>query len=267
MKRENKDAVLASYQDCVRKYGQPRRLLADNAGVYRGNRFTQYICDLWISLWQYKDKKQTLPSANNRLSSDSPTELWNALALSPSFGFSVLHLFARVWIIQLTLPLSVPDLLWCSQLVNSKWYQSLPIVSIQWSRLFPWLWQARIPSESRELRGRWMGISEDDWMLKIPSVISSTTNLKTPSCTAPKYVDPISFFCTDSLWGASNAVCITWCEERWGEAKPISNFWYFWDVYDPSSWQKWRAEIGWRMSVATSPSTSPKWCAGTHNPH
>ena len=58
MKRENKDAVLASYQDCVRKYGQPRRLLADNAGVYHGNRFIQYICDLWISLWQYKDKKQ-----------------------------------------------------------------------------------------------------------------------------------------------------------------------------------------------------------------
>ena len=56
-KRENEDAALASFQDRVRKYGRPKRLLADNAGVYRGNRFTQYLRDLWISLWQSEAHK------------------------------------------------------------------------------------------------------------------------------------------------------------------------------------------------------------------
>ena len=45
-KRENEDATLASFQDRVQKYGRPCHLLADNAGVYHGNRFTQYLRDL-----------------------------------------------------------------------------------------------------------------------------------------------------------------------------------------------------------------------------
>ena len=40
--------ALGSFQDRVRNYGRHKRLLANNATAYRGNRFTRYLRDLWI---------------------------------------------------------------------------------------------------------------------------------------------------------------------------------------------------------------------------
>ena len=65
-KRENEDAALESFYDHSRKYGPPRRLLANNAGAYCGNHFTQYLHDLSISLWQSEAKKQNQNPAEHK---------------------------------------------------------------------------------------------------------------------------------------------------------------------------------------------------------
>ena len=57
-KNEYEDVIFEFFQDRVRKYGRTKRLLADNAAAYRGNGYTEYLRDLWISLRKSEAKKQ-----------------------------------------------------------------------------------------------------------------------------------------------------------------------------------------------------------------
>ena len=50
--------ILGAFQDHVRHYGRPRKLYTDAARVYRGNRFIQYLRDLYIAFWSAESKHQ-----------------------------------------------------------------------------------------------------------------------------------------------------------------------------------------------------------------
>ena len=83
----DEDAALESSQDRVHKYDRPKRLLVKNAGVYCGNRFTQYPRDLWISLWRSESKKQNQNPAERKYQTVKRLMYWrHAEILVPMYG-------------------------------------------------------------------------------------------------------------------------------------------------------------------------------------
>ncbi len=65
MKDVSKDDILGAFQDCVRWRSAPKEVRSDDAAVYNGNCFTNYCCDLYISLWQSEAYHQNQNYAEN----------------------------------------------------------------------------------------------------------------------------------------------------------------------------------------------------------
>ena len=58
--------LLITLQDRIRNHGAPEQIVADNAAVYRGVKFSKYLCDLWIKLWQSESYHQNQNYTENR---------------------------------------------------------------------------------------------------------------------------------------------------------------------------------------------------------
>ena len=58
LKGESENDLLGTFQDRVRWHGAPDELGSDNATVYQGSKFTKYLRDLYIRLWQSESYHQ-----------------------------------------------------------------------------------------------------------------------------------------------------------------------------------------------------------------
>ena len=65
-KKRDCTCFLKALQDCVRTWGAPKKLIADNASLYQSWSITYYLCDIWVSLWQCESKFQHQNYAENR---------------------------------------------------------------------------------------------------------------------------------------------------------------------------------------------------------
>ena len=58
--------ILLTLQDRIRNHEAPETVAADNAAVYRGPKFSKYLRDLWIRLWQSESYKQNQNYTKNQ---------------------------------------------------------------------------------------------------------------------------------------------------------------------------------------------------------
>ena len=70
LKGLTEDDIFFTLQDRIRNHGALEHITADNAAayvaVYRGPKFSKYLRDLWIQLWQSESYKQNQNYTENR---------------------------------------------------------------------------------------------------------------------------------------------------------------------------------------------------------
>ena len=156
--------LLITLQDRVRYHGAPEAIAADNAAVYRGEKFSKYCRDLWIKLWQSesyhqnqnytKNRMQTMKVMINRLLdfTNAPKCLWLLAALYVAFclNHTVDSQIGSGDMTPYTFATGRSDDI--SPLLCFRFYE--PVYCIE-----P-VDNQKFPSTSKEIRGRWVGISQ-----------------------------------------------------------------------------------------------------------
>ena len=66
LKGLTKEDMFLTLQDRIRNHGAPGHIAANNASTYCGSKFSKYLCDLWIGLWQSELYKQKQNYTENR---------------------------------------------------------------------------------------------------------------------------------------------------------------------------------------------------------
>ena len=66
LKGLTKEDILLTLQDRIQNYGAPEHIAANNASVYCGPKFSKYLRDLRIQLWQSESYKQNQNYTENR---------------------------------------------------------------------------------------------------------------------------------------------------------------------------------------------------------
>ena len=165
LKNLEEPEVLGSFQDWVRWHGAPEQLAADNAPVYRGNLFTKYLRDLYIRLWQCESYHQNqnkqergwqqLKYGTNRLLDFSGAPR----------NFALLALIFYAFILNHTVDASVGSGDMSPYMMATG--QSDDISALMCFRFNEPVYclvdsdHQQFPSKPKEVRARWVGVSEN----------------------------------------------------------------------------------------------------------
>ncbi|OEU21625.1 hypothetical protein FRACYDRAFT_167569 [Fragilariopsis cylindrus CCMP1102] len=179
VKHQNTEDFLLCFQDRVRQRGCPTGLVADNAPMYRGWKNAVYLRDICISLWQCESKYQHQNYAENR---------WQTVKRYTNRVMDRSGCPPYVWFLALSY------VIFClnncvDPNIGEGNKSPLQIATFQMTDISPLLYfyfwepvyylvdksEQHFPSKSKEMRGRWVGISEHIGNKMTYKIISDTT--------------------------------------------------------------------------------------------
>ncbi|OEU20400.1 hypothetical protein FRACYDRAFT_180059 [Fragilariopsis cylindrus CCMP1102] len=179
VKHQNAEDFLLCFQDRVRQRGCPTGLVADNAPMYRGWKNAVYLRDICISLWQCESKYQHQNYAENR---------WQTVKRYTNRVMDRSGCPPYVWFLALSY------VIFClnncvDPNIGEGNKSPLQIATFQMTDISPLLYfyfwepvyylvdesEQHFPSKSKEMRGRWVGISEHIGNKMTYKIISDTT--------------------------------------------------------------------------------------------
>ena len=163
MKGVSEDDILGAFQDRVCWHGVPEEVGSDDAVVYKGHRFTNYCRDLYISLWQSEAYHQNQNYAENvwETFKRGTNRMLDFTGAPASWWLLGLLLFAQVW--NHTVDANLGDGTRSPYIVATGCgddispYLCYSFYEPVYARVFD---NASFPSESKEVRCRWAGVSE-----------------------------------------------------------------------------------------------------------
>ena len=179
VKHQNAEDFLLCFQDRVRQRGCPTGLVADNAPMYRGWKNAVYLRDICISLWQCESKYQHQNYAENR---------WQTVKRYTNRVMDRSGCPPYVWFLALSYVIFCLNN--CVDPTIGEGNKSpLQIATFQMTDISPLLYfyfwepvyylvdesEQHFPSKSKEMRGRWVGISEHIGNKMTYKIISDTT--------------------------------------------------------------------------------------------
>ena len=164
LKDSGEDEILGAFQDRVRWHGAPEELVGNNASVYTGSKFMKYVCDLYIRLWQSESYHQHQNYAENVWQSlkDGTNCLLDFSGAARNLWLLGLMYYVLIW--NHTVDPNLADGTFSPYTLATGRSDDIsaftcfrfnePVYVLQDQE------QQHFPSQSKEIRGRWVGISE-----------------------------------------------------------------------------------------------------------